>query len=131
MMLLHVYIYWCTMFLGPKNAMTLMNVLQDRLPGVVKGLSPGWKPNPVVEKGGVGSIQGIFANVRARATEKTSNASTATFSSQASPKAPITTSLKRSVTDAISKTSPKKKSRVKQQDKPVVKGSIATFLGGK
>ena len=115
-MLLHVYIYWCTMFLGSKNAMTLINILQDRLPGVVKGLSPGWKPKPVVEKGGAGFIQGMFANVQTRATEKTSNASTATCSSQALLKAPITTSLKRSATDAISKPSTTRRTSVKRFD---------------
>ena len=34
---------------------------QAKLPSAGKGLAPGWKPAKVVEKGGAGSIQGMFA----------------------------------------------------------------------
>lgn len=113
---------------GPKNAKSLMNILQPKLPNAPKGLSPGWKPKPVIEKGGAGSISGMFANIKNREKMQTS-----TSPSKSSSTSGIVglSSQKRSAVVGVVGSSPSKKLKPNQQPPKKVaqgKGSIASFF---
>ena len=65
---LHQYIFFLNDHCGhgPKNVKTLMEKVQAKIPAAGKGLAPGWKPVKAVEKGGAGSIQGMFAKAKTK-----------------------------------------------------------------
>lgn len=65
---LHQYIFFLNDHCGhgPKNVKTLMEKVQAKIPAAGKGLAPGWRPVKAVEKGGAGSIQGMFAKAKTK-----------------------------------------------------------------
>lgn len=108
---------------GPRNARTLMKFIAQRLDlhESESGLVSDWKPDPVVEKGGKGSIEAMFANARAKPTNSAK--------AKSSPKGGLEQFLSPSKRQKTTKERGSSSSRAKQKSNST--GKITGFFGKK
>lgn len=112
---------------GPRNAQTLMRLITERLGPheCISGIVSGWKPDPIIEKGGKGSIEAMFANARAKNTDHTPINSVA-------KSVPKKTGLGQFLSPAKrQKTTRRDSSTSKATPDSIAKGKITSFFGKK